>query len=477
MDTGVAFASRTQVLDFGLMTQNTLELKSKEFFGIMAPLDKSAPPTVGDYRAPERPAEEQVALAPGLTAEYLTRKAADNADMFAFWPNDSHPTHLIICIEGPRERIGKFANGRIKLNPSVQRVKISNGEVETLLRGMKYCDGIRATPWGTILATEETADGAAYEIQNPLTFVNHTVVERPTGKIRDMNGRPSQTVARRNALPIIAWEGLMVLESGVVIGVDDLLPGTGPDVDGGAIFKFVPTNPRADDVRRRLASSPLVSGTVYSLQVSCRHNRQQFGQGCEVGNAAWLPVIAARARIVAHAKGATGFHRAEDLHRDIRYGGKGVRFCWANTGNERAWHFAEVICGVDRAPLVAKAAERTVVVNRFVEGDQDFNSFDNLAFQADSGILYVVEDQPNGDIFACLPDGRDRDLKSDGCIRVISIKDSSAEPAGFEFTADGSTAYLSIQHSKDGKMMLNDDYPTDDIVRITGFKKVNQLSR
>ena len=86
------------------------------------------------------------------------------------------------------------------------------------------------------------------------------------------------------------------------------------------------------------------------------------------------------------------------------------------------------------------------------------------------GNHYVIEDNPNGDIFARLPDGADRDIKTDGCVKILSVKDSSAEPSGFKFTADGRTACLSIQHSSDGLMPKIDDYATDDIIKITGFK-------
>ena len=82
----------------------------------------------------------------------------------------------------------------------------------------------------------------------------------------------------------------------------------------------------------------------------------------------------------------------------------------------------------------------------------------------------MIEDNVNGDVFACLPDGKDPDIKTDGCIDILSVKDSSAEPTGFKFSADGRTAYLSIQHSRDGKMPAIDDYGTDDIIKITGFK-------
>ena len=53
---------------------------------------------------------------------------------------------------------------------------------------------------------------------------------------------------------------------------------------------------------------------------------------------------------------------------------------------------------------------------------------------------------------------------------MLSVKDSSAEPTGFIFSTDGSTAYVSIQHSDDTNMPMVDGYGTDDIIKITGFK-------
>jgi hypothetical protein len=112
---------------------------------------------------------------------------------------------------------------------------------------------------------------------------------------------------------------------------------------------------------------------------------------------------------------------------------------------------------------------QTIIVNRFVEGDAEFNSLDNLAFQPVTGNLFVLEDHKNGDIFSCLPDGTDRDIKTDGCVRILSIKDQTAEPTGFGFFGDGRSALLSIQHSNDDLMPTHDDYATDDIILITGF--------
>ena len=459
--------------DFGARTEQRLKNSSMHWFGIQGPLGPSASPTTGNYRTPDQPAKEQVLLADSLKAEYVTRNVGSSADMFAFWPSDESPTHLIFCIEGGRQNLGTFLPGGLiqKFNPAVQRIKLSDGSVETILRGTTACDGIRRTPWQTILATEEASDGGVYEIINPLNMTNQTITDRTLGTIIDENGIPSTSIVKRAALPKMAWEGLGITPEGVVYAGDELRPGTPANADGGAMFKFVPANPRTvTGPIVSLSESPLTAGNVYALQVSCQSTTQQFGQGCEIGNGAWISVSAANARADANTAGATGYYRPEDLERDVDFAGPGTRFCWTDTGLEEGGNYGEVLCAVDSAPLVADSGQRTVVVNRFVEGDPDMNQPDNFAFQPKTGHHYVIEDHPNGDIFACLPDGADRDIKTDGCVKILSVKDTSAEPTGFKFTTDGRTAYLSIQHSNDGLMPKFDDYPTDDIIKITGFK-------
>ena len=77
-----------------------------------------------------------------------------------------------------------------------------------------------------------------------------------------------------------------------------------------------------------------------------------------------------------------------------------------------------------------------------------------------------------------LPDGADRDIKTDGCVKILSVRDQSAEPTGFAFSGDGRTAFLSVQHSDDDLCAAStdcedlDDYPTDDIIRITGVRRI-----
>ena len=466
-----AAATAALAEDFGLGVDRMLAEKSMPLFGIAAPLAASAPETAKEgYRQATHAATDSVALANGLTAEFLTRDAGDSIDMMAFYPVEK-PTHLIACIEGDREEI---AAG--KLNPAVQAISLADGTVKTLVRGTTSCDGIRATAWGTILFTEEDDLGLAYEILNPLAIEAAVdIKDRATGETSD----PAQ-VRRWSALPTMAWEGIALLPDGTLYGGDELRPGTDKaNADGGAIFKFVPATLHAGGAVTSLDQSPFAAGKTYAMQVSCQKDKVQFGQGCEVGNAGWIEVDPANARADAEAKGATGYYRPEDMHLDPSYTGEGVRFCFADTGNEGGRNYAEVMCAIDYpasipAPDADGKIAYTAMVTRFLEGDEDANSFDNLDFQPGTGILYVLEDHPNGDIWACLPDGADRDLRSDGCIRVLSVKDTSAEPTGFIFSADGSEAYLSVQHSDDTAMSKTDDYNTDDLVRITGFGAVRK---
>lgn len=473
--------------DPGRQLEELVKSHTMDWFGLGEPLGASAVVSAQPYRTKDQGAEEQLLLASGLRVRYLTREAANKTDQMAFWPNASAPTHLITCVETSLE---KLADGRF--NPSVQRIELGSGRVETVLRGMDRCDGIRLTPWGTILVAEEVAEGGAYELLNPLAVTNLLAHRQEDQK--------SDQLAFRGALPTMSWEGIAILPSGVVIASDETMPGErGLDSDGGSIYKFIPDKPRAADAKpiATLNQSPLTAGKVYALQISCLSSNEQrfpkYGQGCEQGQGAWVAVRALPARNDADRRGATGYFRPEDLEADPLYDGAGLRFCWAATGNEAAGHFGEVICALDPSPITAKTIEikdeRTgfgylgeadrptpVRVNRFILGDRDFNSFDNLAFQPGSGLLYVTEDRANGDVFACLPDGGDRDLITDACLKVMSAKDSSAEPTGLLFSADGTTAYLAIQQSDDRLMPLVDGYPTDDILVISGFK-VPKLER
>jgi hypothetical protein len=478
----IAGAAGADNLDFGAWAERQLSEMSEPLFGVKKPLNAAAPAVAAPYRTASQKAGDQILLAKGLKAEYVSRVAANALDQLSFWPDDEHPKYIMACIEGGRQVIGSLPGGAPKYNPAVQRIDIKSGAVVTLLRGLSSCDGIRTTPWKTLVVSEETSDGGFYEFLDPVHTENLTVLDRATGEIVNPDGTGSNLVRKQKAMPVISYEGIGLTPKGVFYGGDELRPGTGTnDKDGGAIFKFVPAVPYAGGGIGSLEQSPLAAGRIYALQVSCVGNTQQAGQGCEVGNGAWVEVAAATARSDAHKAGATGYYRPEDGHLDPLYEdtahAEAVRFCWTNTHDEGAQSYGEVMCLEDVDPMIASATQRTVVANRFLEGDLRLNQPDNLEFQPKTGNIFVIEDHATGEVFSCLDDGDDRDLKSDGCIGIAAVIDPSAEPTGFAFTADGKTAYVAIQHSDDANMPKVDDYATDDLIKITGFKVPNERHR
>ena len=49
-----------------------------------------------------------------------------------------------------------------------------------------------------------------------------------------------QNIIQRDALPTMAWEGLTILESGIIYAGDELRPGTAePDANGGSIRLYI----------------------------------------------------------------------------------------------------------------------------------------------------------------------------------------------------------------------------------------------
>src|SRR4051794_962326 len=156
-----------------------------------------------------------VTVGRGLQVRVVTAaaNAAPNIDQMVLWPNDRHPTHLIVMNEEDTPE------------PGVQRIRLSDGHVDTILSGTTDGDPIRLTPWGTILAGEEAGNtGQVIEIANPLTTTN-VVYDRTTGTASNgPGGSGAENVALRRALGHLSFEGLAILPSGIVYYSDELRP-------------------------------------------------------------------------------------------------------------------------------------------------------------------------------------------------------------------------------------------------------------
>jgi len=236
---------------------------------------------------------------------------------------------------------------------------------------------------------------------------------------------------------------------------------------GGAYFKFIPSSPWSGGNISVLSQSPLAAGTVYGLRLGKRSGNTDFGQGTNTGLGTWVPVPSASIatlRAAASTLKLTGYYRPEDAEIDpIALQNGNVRFCANNTGNESQDHtWGETICVTDGTLVQATANTAIPEVQYLVIGTPDFAMMDNLAHQPGRGNWIIHEDGDgpdagqNNDLWSCLDDGDDADSLSDGCVRIGTLNDLTAEWTGGIFDATGNHFYVSIQHNKTGHGMVLD---------------------
>ena len=433
--------------DFGLFRNQQLDAHSEQLFGIVSPVDASSTESVGATDANADPTS-LITVAKGLRVHVLTAQpnAAPNIDQMVFWPNDQDPTHLIVANEeGPAQ-------------PGLQRIRLSDGLVETILSGTSSGDPVRRTAWGTILFGEENGvDGWLLEIANPLTTTGVTF-NRATGVSSD----PAH-VGSRPAPGRLSYEGIALFSNGVMYYADENRPLNG--TPGGAYFKFIPTTPW--NGQQGLANSPLAAGSVYGLRLGKRSSNTDYGQASETGLGTWIPVTTvpnANLRAAAATLKLTGYYRPEDFEIDPQALAAGnVRFCANNTGNESQNHnWGETICVTDGT--IAQAAVNTALpaVQFLVLGSWDFAMMDNIAYQPNHGNWIIHEDGDgaavgrNNDIWSCLADGDDATCSVDGCVRIATLNDLTAEWTGGIFDKTGTQFYVSVQHNVTGHGVMLD---------------------
>ncbi len=383
------------VADFGAQRDNLLRTQAQALFGVTTPVGASSTASIDAATASANPAA-LATFAKGLQVHVVTSGVAGGIiDQMALWPSDTNPQWLIACNEGGTTE------------PGLQRINIATGAAETILTGTTSCDGVRRTPWGTFLFSEEAGGGAAggrvYELLDPLAATG-VVLDRATGTFS--GGTGADLFAVRPFLGRLSFEGFGIYQNGPVYYGGEDRPGGG--LIGGAIFKFVPacaatascpTTLTGATPADALAQSPLAHGTVYGLRLGRRSGNTDWGQGTQYGMGIWLQMAAAdtepdlRALSTVGDLRLTGYYRPEDIDIDrVALAGGLVRWCVNNTGNEINDHlWGESVCltdgtvadavsnGGSTAPTVAPE------VQLFVAGTPDFAMMDNIAYQPGRG--------------------------------------------------------------------------------------------
>lgn len=311
---------------------------------------------------------------------------------------------------------------------AVSVVDLATGGVKVLAQDPTWTalDGIRWTPWRTILFAEETTGGRLFEVEldkkNPLSG---TVIDRP-------------------AVGRLAHEGVEVGRDGEVYVVDEhrgLTQGCDLNGDGandvpcgGGIYKFVPET-----------YGDLSKGDLYVLGIVDGDPVEGTGQ------AQWLgPIDPKEARASGTLVGGQSYQRPEDIEilGDTLY----VAITEGtpdDAGNER--YDGRVIAVDLRSMTVTNFVMPGVNVDIEVGRPDDtdfqtgFDNPDNLA-QTRDGKLVVIEDNVPSDIWVA---GRDQhgDGYADGVWLFGSLTDPSAEGTGIYFGKDPGTMFVNVQHS------------------------------
>jgi uncharacterized protein len=300
---------------------------------------------------------------------------------------------------------------------AVSVVDLKTGETRLLAQDITWnaLDGIRWTPWGTILIAEEVTGGRLFEIE---------LDKKDRMKAAAIHYRP--------AVGRMAHEGIAVGNDGAIYVVDEFRGLTAGF--GGGIYKFVPDT-----------YGDLSSGQLYALAVS--GGEYNTGQGEWVG-----PIDPLNAPQSGTEFGAASYQRPEDLEiiDNILYVAvtEGTR---DESGQEL---FEGRVLAIDLNSLqvsnfIMPGVNVPVEIGKPGEvGHQSgWDSVDNLATTPD-GKLVIIEDNSPSDIWVAGKD-HDQDGMADQVWLFGSLTDYSAEGTGIYFGKDPKIMFVNIQHSQE----------------------------
>ena len=319
---------------------------------------------------------------------------------------------------------------------TVSVVDLKTGETKVLVQDTTYTalDGVRWTPWGTLVFAEETTAGRFFEVE----------FEDDMMTAKAVYDRPQVGRLAHEGIDLDGEGNIYVVDEyrGRTQGCEHVVP------CGGGIYKFV-ANTYGD----------LSSGELYVLKVN---GADGVGQGEWVG-----PVDPLTARESGTEFGGQSYQRPEDvevigdtLYVAVTEGPRDVETeTDAAQDNFSALEFkSELYEG-----RVLAINLKTMKVTNFIkpgmnvaveigkpgeEGHQTgFDSVDNLAETPD-GQLMVIEDNKPSDIWVAST--RTNKFGASKKVKLFaSLTDPSAEGTGIYFSPkDAETLYVNIQHSE-----------------------------
>jgi secreted PhoX family phosphatase len=205
----------------------------------------------------------------------------------------------------------------------------------------------------------------------------------------------------------------------------------GDELNGGAIFKFVPDH-----------YGDLSSGTLYALNIL----DESAAPGVGTGTAEWVALIpgqngvvtspAVSARAAAAEAGVIGYKRPEDyeiIGQTLYFAATGTNNVYAVRLNSQPFVTEFVAAGINVGTSAAFGLQEP----------------DNLTSD-NAGNLYIVEDNNPADIWVATPD-LDGDGRADSVVLFATLTASGSEGTGIYFAQTQPRAlFVNVQHPSDG---------------------------
>ncbi len=300
---------------------------------------------------------------------------------------------------------------------AVTVVDLKKGTTEILAQDPSWTalDGIRWTPWNTLVFAEETAGGRFFEF------------------VFDKRSLTSGVAYERPAVGLLAHEGIDIDASGAIYVVDEhrgQSSGCG-DIKpcGGGVYKFVPTH-----------YGDLSEGDLYVLKA---HGEDGTGQAEWVG-----PIDAANARISGTEFGGTSYQRPEDLEIIGNTLFVAITEGSRDEFGEQKYDGRVIAIDLDSMRVrdyVKPGVNVPVEIGR--PGDAvfqtGFDNPDNLAETPD-GKLVIVEDNVPSDIWIVT---EEEDGVAEKVELFASLSDPKAEGTGIYFGKNPRIMFVNVQHS------------------------------
>jgi len=337
-------------------------------------------------------------------------------------------------------RLGRGDDVVDTIGGTVSVVDLQTGETKILAQkggledGYTALDGIRWTPWGTLLFAEETQAGRLFEI-----VLNDDMMS--VAKIID---HPQAGRLAHEGIDLDSEGNVYMVDEhrGRSLGCENVVP------CGGGVYKFIPNT-----------FGDLSSGELYVLKVNGADG---------LGKAEWAgPIDPLTARESGTEYGGQSYQRPEDLEiiGDTLYVAitEGPRDSKTETdAAQENFNQLEFKNELYEGRVIA-VNMHTMQVSNFVKpglnapveigkpGEENhqtgFDSVDNLA-EAPNGDLIMIEDNKPSDIWFASTSKVNKYGASKKVKLFASLTDPSAEGTGIYFSpTDPDTLYVNVQHS------------------------------